>query len=177
MNRPDALSRAYAAILPQLKTLGYRPDLRSCNEYESARFMITVSRQPTTYVSPNGDWEREDGHIGNTPLELESLFMAEHYRDMLKHRDTNDLKGIAADILLDQGVILGSILSASMYRNGLNVEYRPRTGCPETVRITGLVKKHEKAINNIGKQLELNMDNGDMSAYQKQTIRRIMRIN
>lgn len=174
MNRPDAISRAYAAIFPQLKQLGYRPNMKANSEYESARFYITVSRNPTTQVSPNGDWQREDGYYGNTPLELETLYMAEHYREMLKHQENEDLKGIAADILLNEGIILGAVLTANKKRNSLEVEYRPKTGCPETITIRSMKQAHERAITHITNQLNENMQSGDMSEYQRHVIRRIM---
>ena len=110
MNHPDQLSREYAAILPALKDHGYRADVKASIADE--RFILVVSGKPTTRIYRDGGWVRDDGARGSTPADLLSLYKHEHYTEALKHWKNKDWRGIARDLLIDNGVRMGSVLSA-----------------------------------------------------------------
>jgi len=60
-----------------------------------------------------------------------SLYQHEHYMEALKHWKNKDWRGIARDLLIDNGVRMGAVLSAVFEGAHLDVEYRPshRCGC------------------------------------------------
>lgn len=105
MNHPDQLSREYAAILPALKDHGYRADVKASIADE--RFILVVSGKPTTRIYRDGGWVRDDGARGSTPADLLSFYKHEHYTEALKHWTNKDWRGIARDLLIDNGVRMG----------------------------------------------------------------------
>lgn len=140
---PSELSRAYAAIIPTLDRLGYRADLKDTRMGE--RFCFMVSGTPTVHVY-NTRWEREDGETGRTPADLLDLYRSERSLEAVKHLAARDLKGMCRDVLVSQGIQVGAILSVSESDEKVTVEYRPRSGSPETVVLESLKKQVSKAI-------------------------------
>lgn len=147
MNHPDQLSREYAAILPSLKDHGYRADVKASIADE--RFILVVSGKPTTRIYRDGGWVRDDGARGSTPADLLSFYKHEHYTEALKHWTNKDWRGIARDPLIDNGVRMGSVLSAVFEGAHLDVEYRPLSGPVETIRFNRVQRKTEDMLNRM----------------------------
>ncbi|PST49326.1 hypothetical protein COO72_02395 [Bifidobacterium callitrichos] len=145
----DPTRSAYAAILPDIKQLGYRCDLRA-GLSASELFAMAVSGRPTVHIHRNG-WERDDGPEGDDPTSLldmmtrERLDLAEH------HLAVGDWKGVAMDVLtLVRHEPPSAIVSAS-YRPGtdlLAVTVRPQRGMPETTTISHPEQQVRKAITH-----------------------------
>lgn len=138
MNHPDQLSREYAAILPALKDHGYRADVKA-----------SIADEPTTRIYRDGGWVRDDGARGSTPADLLSFYKHEHYTEALKHWTNKDWRGIARDLLIDNGVRMGSVLSAVFEGAHLDVEYRPLSGPVETIRFNRVQRKTEDMLNRM----------------------------
>lgn len=147
MNHPDQLSREYAAILPALKDHGYRADVKASIADE--RFILVVSGKPTTRIYRDGGWVRDDGARGSASADLLSFYKHEHYTEALKHWTNKDWRGIARDLLIDNGVRMGSVLSAVFEGAHLDVEYRPLSGPVETIRFNRVQRKTEDMLNRM----------------------------
>lgn len=146
MNQPDQLSREYATILPDLKRIGYRADLKG--SYEHERFLVTVSRKPTTRVHADGTWIRDDGKTGDGPQDLLRLYREERAAEAWRHWDNHDVKGVAGDILTLSGHQANSILEAAEKGRGLEVTYH--TGrTVESVRITRVRSAFREAVASL----------------------------
>lgn len=134
MMRPSRLSSSYASLLPALNRLGYRADVREASVYGS-RCMVVVSGAPTTRVLNDGSWERDDGMSGPDPAGLLALYRDERAHMAVRNLARHDLKGVARDILVADGIPVGVILDAAEHDGGLAVSYRRVKGVPEdTVR-------------------------------------------
>lgn len=130
---PDQLSQEYARLLPELKKLGYRADLKP--SLDSERFLLTVSRKPTTRVYSDGTWERDDGQSGDDPTDLLALYKGERQAEVRKNYKTDDINGIAYDVLSLSERNVSVIVSVEQDGDDLEVLYRPYSGCPQSARI------------------------------------------
>lgn len=130
MMRPSRLSASYASLLPALNRLGYRADVREASGY-GLRCMVVVSGAPTTRVFNDGSWERDDGLSGPDPAGLLALYRDERVHMAVKNLARHDLKGMACDILVADGIPVGVILDAAEQGGGLAVSYRHLRGVPE----------------------------------------------
>lgn len=158
MNHPDQLSQSYAAILPALKDLGYRADVKA--NIDDERFIVTVGGKPTVRVYSDGGWKRDDGPERNNPGELLRFYRHEHYLEALKHWETRNWRGIARDLLIDSGIRMGAVLSAEPSGSHLDVEYRPFSGPAETIRFN---RVQAKTVNML-KRLEKDSRIPDLEA-------------
>lgn len=129
MMRPSRLSASYASLLPALNRLGYRADVREASGYGS-RCMVVVSGAPTTRVLNDGSWERDDGMSGPDPAGLLALYRGERVHMAVKNLARHDLKGMARDILVADGIPVGDEDVAEQ-GGGLAVSYRRLRGVPE----------------------------------------------
>ena len=129
MMRPSRLSAFYASLLPALNRLGYRADVREASGYGS-RCMVVVSGAPTTRVLNDGSWERDDGMSGPDPAGLLALYRGERVHMAVKNLARHDLKGMARDILVADGIPVGDEDVAEQ-GGGLAVSYRRLRGVPE----------------------------------------------
>lgn len=130
MMRPSRLSASYASLLPALNRLGYRVDVREASVYGS-RCMVVVSGAPTTRVLNDGSWKRDDGMSGPDPAGLLALYRDERAHMAVRNLARHDLKGVARDILVADGIPVGVILDAAEHDGGLAVSYRRVKGVPE----------------------------------------------
>lgn len=130
MMRPSRLSASYASLLPALNRLGYRADVREASGYGS-RCAVVVSGAPTTRVLNDGSWERDDGMSGPDPAGLLALYRGERVHMAVKNLARHDLKGMARDILVADGIPVGVILDAAEQGGGLAVSFRRVEGVPE----------------------------------------------
>ena len=130
-----------------MKDHGYRADVKASIADE--RFILVVSGKPTTRIYRDGGWVRDDGARGSTPADLLSFYKHEHYTEALKHWTNKDWRGIARDLLIDNGVRMGSVLSAVFEGAHLDVEYRPLSGPVETIRFNRVQRKTEDMLNRM----------------------------
>lgn len=130
MMRPSRLSASYASLLPALNRLGYRADVREASA-SGSRCMVVVSGAPTTRVLNDGSWKRDDGMSGPDPAGLLALYRDERAHMAVRNLARHDLKGVARDILVADGIPVGVILDAAEHDGGLAVSYRRVKGVPE----------------------------------------------
>lgn len=149
MLRPDNLSREYARILPELKTLGYRADMKP--SFDCELFVLTVSRQPTTRVFNDGTWERDDGKQGDNPPELLDLFTSERLKEMQRAVERHDARSIAQTLLIMQVAPECVVMTSKWDGDSLDVEYRRRTSINETVRFPHAEQQAAAVINRLMK--------------------------
>lgn len=133
MNRPDALSRAYALVLPELEALGYRAHVMP--SYLDERFTVRVGRMPTARVLHDGSWRRDDGVDGPDPDALVDAYRDDRARQVRHNLDADDMRGIARDVLeLDMGQRVGCITNVTPAGgDAWDVEYRGMNGGHERV--------------------------------------------
>ena len=130
MMRPSRLSASYASLLPALNRLGYRADVREAFVCGS-RCVVVVSGAPATRVLNDGSWERDDGLSGPDPAGLLALYRDERVHMAVKNLARHDLKGMACDILVADGIPVGVILDVEEQGGGLAVSFRRVEGVPE----------------------------------------------
>lgn len=131
----DELVSEYRPLLPALRALGHRADLRA-TMVGDCRFILAVSGRPTVRVMNRG-WVRDDGERGAGPAALLTLFARERAREARRHLARGDAVGMAADALVARGLSVGRVLEVSRRPDGnLTVEYRPWSGPPETAVLT-----------------------------------------
>lgn len=134
MIMPDDLSRSYAAILPKLRALGYRPDMRA--SWGGERFLIALSTLGTVRVYSDGSWADETGCTGPDPDSLLAMLTDRRFEEAARHRRAGDARQIARDILqLLRGLPVGAVVSLAERDGGWDVQWRPERGPLAAARI------------------------------------------
>ena len=107
MFRPDDVSKRYAAILPQLRALGYA--CRIVGSLGEQVCTMSIGRAATVDIYNDGTWTRRDGFHGRTPQELLDLMRQDRGDEVARHLARHDLRALAQDALNAQGVEAASI--------------------------------------------------------------------
>lgn len=129
----DDISKHYAAILPELRTLGYLCTITgSANQV----CIMRIGRSATVDVFNDGSWTRRDGLHGSTPQELLDLMKAERSKEVELHLSRNDLRALAQDTLNANGIEATAVRSVRPFEDGsMEVEAYVHSGRPQTMRI------------------------------------------
>lgn len=124
-------TRDYAAIIPDLRRLGYHADLIPGH---AGAPTLTVGRHDDAHILFDGSWRRDDGQAGPDPASLLAAYRADRLREARRHLASTDLKGMARDLIeLDHGTPVSAIHAARLDRDGLHADYRAWNRPPETI--------------------------------------------
>lgn len=124
-------TRDYAAIIPDLKRLGYHADLTPGH---GGAPTLTVGRHDDARILFDGSWRRDDDRSGPDPASLLASYRRDRLQEARRHLASTDLKGMARDLIeLDHDTPVSIIHTARLDATGLHVSYRAWNRPPETI--------------------------------------------